>query len=204
MECFYSKWFSDNGDSTHRLNYNLNEDSLVFDVGGYFGNWSKSIFDKYNCNILIFEPIEKYYNIISNKFSNNPKVKIFNFGLSHESCRCKISLGGDSSSIFHAGVENFENIELVDINQFIHEHEIKFIDLMKLNVEGCEYHLLESLIDNNNHTKIENIQVQFHTFIPKCEQRRNRIHTSLEKTHHLTYCYPFVWENWELNDKTSC
>ena len=31
------RWFKDNGDETHRLNYNLNKNSLVIDLGGYLG-----------------------------------------------------------------------------------------------------------------------------------------------------------------------
>ena len=42
------KWFSDEGDKTHRLNYNLNEGSFVIDLGGYIGEWSEQIYDKYN------------------------------------------------------------------------------------------------------------------------------------------------------------
>lgn len=37
-------WFRDQGDSTLRLDYDLNADSLVVDVGGYLGQWSSDIF----------------------------------------------------------------------------------------------------------------------------------------------------------------
>ena len=42
-----AQWFKDNGDKTHRLNYNLNEKSIVFDLGGYEGQWASDIFSKY-------------------------------------------------------------------------------------------------------------------------------------------------------------
>lgn len=47
------KWFKDKGDSTLRVNYNLSEDSIVVDVGGYIGEWTLEIFQRYNCNIYI-------------------------------------------------------------------------------------------------------------------------------------------------------
>ena len=37
-------WLADNGDKTYRLDYNLNENSVVFDLGGYEGQWASDIF----------------------------------------------------------------------------------------------------------------------------------------------------------------
>ena len=39
-------WIKHQGDKTHRLNYDLNEHSLVFDIGGYEGQWANDIFSK--------------------------------------------------------------------------------------------------------------------------------------------------------------
>ena len=50
-------WVRDNGDHTLRLDYDLNEDSIVFDVGGYRGDFTSAIFNKYNCNVYVFEPV---------------------------------------------------------------------------------------------------------------------------------------------------
>ena len=33
------RWFADNGDYTHNINYTLNNDSIVIDLGGYHGFW---------------------------------------------------------------------------------------------------------------------------------------------------------------------
>ena len=48
---------------------------------------------------------------------------------------------------------------------------------------------------------INSLQVQFHEWYPSYKQSkrlRNSIHKSLNQTHVLTYCYPFVWENWKI------
>ena len=70
---------------------------------------------------------------------------------------------------------------------------------MKINIEGGEYSLLEDLISNRLVANIKDIQVQFHTFAPNALERMKNIQMELSKTHHLTYNYPFVWENWERN-----
>ena len=55
------RWIDDKGDSELRLNYNLNEDSVVVDLGGFKGDWSALISEKYSCNIHIFEPVREFY-----------------------------------------------------------------------------------------------------------------------------------------------
>lgn len=37
------KWQKDNGNHTHNLNYKLNADSIVIDLGGYEGIWGQKI-----------------------------------------------------------------------------------------------------------------------------------------------------------------
>jgi hypothetical protein len=61
-EISLKKWFEDNGDNTHRINYNLNQDSIVFDLGGYIGEWSDKIQRKYDSKVYIFEPVFKYFS----------------------------------------------------------------------------------------------------------------------------------------------
>ena len=54
------------------------------------------------------------------------------------------------------------------------------------------------MIETGFVNQIDNIQVQFHDFIPNAEERMQKIQKHLEKTHRLTYQYLFVWENWNL------
>ena len=68
---------------------------------------------------------------------------------------------------------------------------------MKINIEGDEFPLLESMLENNLITYVTDIQVQFHQFIPNAVARRELIHKKLSETHKLTYNYEFVWENWQ-------
>lgn len=113
-----------------------------------------------------------------------------------------ISLARDGSSLFLQGKHTAE-VTLVGAADFIRDNNIRGIDLMKINIEGAEYDLLEHLIDTGFVEHIKNIQVQFHDFVPNAEQRMRRIQQRLQQTHSLTYQYPFVWENWKLNDNVS-
>ena len=68
------KWFKINGNETLRLNYNLDKNSIVFDLGGYKGEWTEGIFLKYDCKVYIFEPVKSFSDGIKKKFKNNNKV----------------------------------------------------------------------------------------------------------------------------------
>lgn len=191
------KWFQDDGDQTLRLNYPLDENSIVFDIGGYEGKFADDIFKKYQCTIYIFEPVEKFYNTICERFENNPKIKVFNFGLSNQDSEMLISLCDDASSI-HTKSINKEKIQLKSINDFIAKNNIQHINLMKINIEGGEFQVLPDLIHSSYIKNIENLQIQFHTFIPNAIGMRDNIRKELAKTHQLIYDYYFIWENWEL------
>jgi len=187
-------WFKINGDETLRVEYDLSERSIVFDMGGYEGKWAKDIFARYACRIYIFEPVPEYYTRIRDRFMKNNKVSVFDYGLDKENRSIELALLGDGTSMFKKGSRQIR-IKLVRAEDFMNEHRIDHIDLMKINIEGGEYDLLEHLIGSGFAGKINDIQVQFHDFVPRAEERMRNIQSKLLENHYLTYQYAFVWEN---------
>ena len=193
------QWFKDNGDNTLRLDYNLDYNSVVFDIGGFEGTFSEKIYQKYKAKIYIFEPVNSFYTQIDNKFKDIPNIKTYNFGLSSEDQRIEISLNGDASST-HALDGDKEKIKLCSIIDFIEQNKITKIDLMKINIEGGEFDILPTLLEHDIINSINNLQIQFHTFVPNAENQREAIRKKLLLTHTLTYDYYFIWENWKLKE----
>lgn len=195
IEKAYAQFWQDDGYMKHRLSYDLTPDSLVFDLGGFKGQWSSDIFAMYRCTIHIFEPVHEFADLIESRFARNNRVHVHRFGLSNETKKALISVEGDSSSIFRKGTAE---IELVRAADFLTELGIGRIDLMKINIEGGEYDLLEHFLSSAMVNIIDNIQVQFHDIVPNARDRRLSIQRELAKTHRLTYEYPLVFENWRL------
>jgi FkbM family methyltransferase len=198
------RWFSDSGDVYRRLNYpEMDNNSLVMDLGGYIGNFTESIYSRYNCKVMVFEPVNRYYNICNYKFENNDKIEVYKYGLSGVDQKCTISVTGDISSTF-VNIESDcekEIITIKSIGDFFEENSIEKVDLIKINIEGGEYDLLDYLISNPEILKkIKNIQVQYHIFIDDHEKRRSLINSELEKTHERTWNYEWVWENWKIKN----
>jgi len=195
----FAKWFKDNGDKTMRLNYDLDENSVIFDVGGFQGDWTAEMFCKYDSTFYIFEPVKQYAANIKARFEKNKKVFVFQYGLSNINRTEKISVISDASSVYKIGNE-LEEIHLRDASEFIEKKNISNINLMKINIEGGEYDLLQNLIDSQLVKKIDNLQIQFHDFVPNAEEKMRKIQDELKKTHYLTYQYEFVWENWKKKE----
>lgn len=196
------KWFKDKGDETLRFDYpDLNESSIVFDVGGYVGDFAHEINEKYGCKVYLFEPHPIFYKTCVERFKNNENVIPLNYGLSDTEGEFFLANSVDGSSFSNPNLTNVKGINC-KVKEFISvmdDIDVKEIDLLKLNIEGIEYTLLNHLAENNSLNLIREYQIQFHNFIEDSSSMRESIVESLSKTHTRTWCYYFVWENWKKN-----
>jgi FkbM family methyltransferase len=192
-----ARWKADRAEEK-RYVYNLGPGSIVFDMGGYEGQFASDLYSRYRPKIYVFEPVMQFADNIRKRFHKNHDIRIYPFGLSDKTGDVSISLDENSSSLFLSRGAS-EKVHMMKASDFFGENNISGIDLMKINIEGGEYALLEDLIGHNLVKNIKNLQIQFHTFVPRAEERMKKIQEALKKTHHITYQYPFVWENWEIN-----
>ena len=201
-----TRWFEDKGDETLRLNYpELTQDSVVFDLGGYVGDFAFEINQKYGSKVYLFEPHPKFFEICDKRFSNNTNIIPLNYGLSDIDGIFHLSDSVDGSSFLnpnHKG-KKLLNCKLRDFFKVLEDLKISKIDLMKINIEGGEYPLLQYISDKNKLEIVDQYQIQFHNFIDEAESKRNSIIKSLGDSHHQTWCYKFVWENWQLSEKSN-
>lgn len=63
------RWFRDKGDETLRLSYPLNEDSTVFDLGGFQGDFANQINIRYRCYVYLFEPSVEFLRNVKKVYS---------------------------------------------------------------------------------------------------------------------------------------
>src|SRR5689334_16904987 len=101
----------DRGDETLRLNYDLDSSAVIIDAGGYQGQWSSDIFAKYGCTIHIFEPVPQFAASILQRFQNNEKLHIYEYGLADATRLATIAVSDDASSLLR-GQENIQAIKL--------------------------------------------------------------------------------------------
>jgi FkbM family methyltransferase len=194
----YFRWLLANGDEKLRYNYNLNKESVVFDLGGYHGEFSEKINSKYGSKIYLFEPIEEFFKIAAQKLSAYPNVKCFQFAIGVENKTDYFNLAANETSSFSNQNARKEEVRIVHIGDFLSEQKILKIDLIKINIEGGEYDILDYLLKNGLINRFVNLQIQFHDFVENAPSRRDEIRKQLSKTHECTYNFEFIWENWRL------
>ena len=198
-EAAHAKWVAAEGDKTLRLNYPLNRNSIVFDVGGFEGQWASDIFSRYLCRIHIFEPVPEFASGIARRFAANDRIKVHAHALGASPGDITLTVKGDASSVHLLGDRRLL-IHVVSPESVLEAEGIHEVALMKVNIEGAEYDLLEHLLTVGLIDCICELQVQFHDFLPEAEARMIAIQKRLAKTHNLTYQFPFIWENWKRKD----
>lgn len=194
------RWRAIDGDKTLRLDYDLRAHSTVWDVGGFEGQWASDIVAMYGCRVHVFEPVTEFAGRIERRFARNPLVTVHPVGLSSEEATTTATVAGDSSSHLRDGGVQV-SIRLRPAGALMDELGCEQIDLMKVNIEGAEYDLLEHLTNSGLISRVRDLQVQFHAFVPDAADRVEALRASLQKTHYPTYQYDFQWENWRRRDK---
>ena len=136
-------WVAAKGDTTLRLDYPLDERSVVFDVGGFKGEWTYEISERYRCEIHVFEPVPAYFTQLKERFGAAHRITVHPFGLGRTTSTARIGVFGDTSSTFREALYEVE-CKIENCTDFILENRIPVIHLMKVNIEGGEYDLPRS------------------------------------------------------------
>ena len=136
-----------------RYEYELTEDSVVLDIGAYIGEWSIHIANLFNCKVHAYEPIKDFVQQI-----NHPNILTYEYAVSCVDGVKQFNVGGDStlSEDFHNyrkkiyddskfKSNNIVEVKTIDINKVLDNH--KFVDLIKINIEGGEYDLLNNICE---------------------------------------------------------
>jgi FkbM family methyltransferase len=196
------RWYADGGDERFRFDYDLDRSSLVLDLGGFEGQWASDIYARFRCRVLVFETVPTFAARIAERFRRNDDIEVHDCGLGATTRSETMHLHGAGTSAYRRDAATVET-RIVDVAAWFAEHEIESVQLMKINIEGGEFEVLERLLETGLVARIENLQVQFHFIGPESPARMRAIQQSLAATHAPTYQYPFVWENWALLPRDS-
>jgi FkbM family methyltransferase len=149
--------------------------NLIIDIGANIGIFS--LFEAQSSSaptVLCYEPIpENYELLIENIRANNleSKIRASNLGVASVKGKRRFFL---SSSPLHTYVEGDENdksamIECTTLDEIMRRHEVKMVDLLKLNCEGAEYEILYSSADCLQ--QIREIRFEYHNIDDKSQNR---------------------------------
>lgn len=171
----------------------LTNQSTVVILGGYLGYSATNIYNNYACNIIIFEPVPEFVEVLKSKFPQD-HIRIIQSAASTEDKAVTIFIDGESSGINSDGHLSI-TVQGVNFSRFVRETN-NIIDLLEINIEGAEYDIILQLIETGVIKKIKILIVQFHNQKLEDEYRRALVRQKLRGTHVEVFCFPWVWEKW--------
>jgi FkbM family methyltransferase len=175
----------------------VNESSVVLDVGAYDGEWSERISRRYGPTIYAFEPDPTSFRRLATRLGDQPNVVLLQYGLGGADQTATLALDGPGSSIYaDSGLFGTAQVQIREVTSVLDELGIEHVDLLKVNIEGGEYDLLDRLIEAGWLPRIRLVSVQFHEWHPKAYRRRRAIRRALRRHHQEVWNYAWVWEYW--------
>lgn len=181
----------------------LTKGDIALDVGAFEGDWSARVYEKYQPCIYAFELDPPSIELLKKRFTETPDITCVPYGLAGQNATLALSQRGMGSTLHEQGHGNASrgaastvDVEVRDIVDVLDSLGHVDIAIIKLNIEGAEYDVLERLIEAGQLSQIRCYTIQFHEWLDRAHLRRRRIRKELSKTHTLMWDYPFVWEQW--------
>ena len=180
----------------------LKEGMTFIDIGAHFGFFT--LFGSYlvgkNGKILSFEPIPSTYqqlqkNIVN--YSNNSNVEIYNYAAFSEETEVKFYDYGLENSAYNSifGLRKMNNslirkneiiVKARRIDDVLREKEIKKVNVIKIDTESSEIHVLKGMIETLSNYK-PNIILEVGDFAINGVPKSKEIITWLKKVNYLPY-----------------
>ncbi|MBK7366201.1 MAG: hypothetical protein IPI97_14885 [Nitrosomonas sp.] len=182
-------WFDLDGDNTLALDWPLTENSHVWEIGGFEGRWAQQIWDKFHCNITIFEPQMWAVAKMQKRFEGIEKINIRPYGLWIEDKFMPIgNFHTDGASIIKDdGREEKRMGEFRRVSSVYYGVEI---DVCLMNIEGAEYELIPRIISTGMMKHFKNFWCQFHPTNAN-DTRHLDVFEQMKTTHDMLWnCYP--------------
>lgn len=162
------------------LSNKLNNHSVVVDLGANKGEFSSEIVRMWGAKVYAVEPVPELFNALP----SDQKIVKFNICITRENGNIRLNLPTSRCATVYDADINEDRILIVsgmNFNDFMVQNSLSSIDLLKIDIEGAELDLFET-VRPENLMKIKQIAVEFHDFIyPDMRERIEIIKRSVKK-----------------------
>jgi FkbM family methyltransferase len=153
----------------------LNNLNTVIDIGANVGLFSLYMLQK-NCkNVICVEPTKKAFDQLNSVFKDKKNVELHKIAIHNFNGKSKIKSVQDNSTIsgFISEVHpythhnmNEEEVDVVKMSDFIKNLNVDNIDLIKMDIEGVEYDVIDDMSDDNI-LKCKKYIIEYHWALTK-------------------------------------
>ncbi|MFH0734040.1 MAG: FkbM family methyltransferase [bacterium] len=164
--CSY-EWYGSKHGGFYVHHEHLNKDSIVYSFGlGEDISFDKTVIEKHGCNVFGFDPTPKSINWLKNQQLPD-NFTLLEYGLDSTTGFRNFNLPKNDqfvsgSIIKHINVDE-NNIVSVPMKSFIDittELNHKHIDLLKMDIEGTEFDIFDSIFSSE--VEIQQILIEIH------------------------------------------
>ena len=146
---------------------NVEENDVVIDIGFNYGLFSMVSLKNNPSKIIAFEPNPK---LVSNyqKFFNHEKIELHQKAVSNKAGIVTFNENNDPgmstllSDINTHNINATYEVELINFYQFIQKNNINQIDYLKVDCEGGEYDIFDSIPNEYLTNQVKKIALEFH------------------------------------------
>jgi FkbM family methyltransferase len=145
--------------------FEIKENDIVIDIGAHIGLYT--LYASRICSkgkIYCFEPVKSNFDILLDNVNLNSiqNVTTYNLAVSGSTEKVKIYLNPDDSghSMFISSNE-FVEVDSISLKEIIDKNNIEKCNFLKLDCEGAEYDIINSLPDGY-FAKIDKMIIEYH------------------------------------------
>lgn len=204
-----SKWFGNKYGGFYVIPELISKNAIVYSFGvGKDISFDRSLINSFDCQIFAFDPTPD--SIAWCKEQNLPdKFKHYDFGLSNKSENVTFFLPKNKnhvsgSSIGHSQVsqKNTASVRMKSFNDILKDHKHETLDLIKMDIEGSEYDVVESILRSD--IKINQIVLEIHErFFHNGKEKTIKLLGALRKNGFLLHSISSSYEELSFVNKKS-
>lgn len=130
-------------------------DSICYCVGcGEDISFDLALIERFGCEVFAFDPTPRAIQYVKSKAGQNLKYHFDEIGLWDKEDTLKFYVPKDPTHVSHSAVNLQKTDEYIELrvkrlSDIMEQNKHKKIDLLKIDIEGAEYKVIDSIIADN-------------------------------------------------------
>jgi FkbM family methyltransferase len=142
---------------------NIDNLNVVIDIGANVGLFTKYMLYKNAKKVFCYEPNKSAFNCLFKNYQNNTSVFLNNLAVSTNNDKLRLYLDVNNTLVSSAkrNTSDFYDVDSITLKQILTQNNLEKVDLVKIDIEGMEYELIENL-ENEVFSKIYSFIIEYH------------------------------------------
>ena len=127
----------------------LDSASIVYSGGvGKDISFEQELVERYGCQVVLLDPSPVGIKTMALPENQIPQFRFFPLALTAGTGSLRMGGPADGSDSWHASVEGQQEVPSTNLAALMKQNGHSYIDLLKLDIEGCEYEVIDDVLEN--------------------------------------------------------